>query len=488
MAKILVVDDIPANRALVVTLIGHSGHQALEAADGAQALAMVRAERPDLVISDILMPTMDGYEFVRQLRADHGLAATQVIFYSAHYREQEARNLALACGVKQVLVRPCEPQDILDAIERALSEIAPLASMPLEHEFQTRHLRLMTDKLTGNVAELEAMNQRLAALTDLTLQLASERDPQVLLANVCRGARDLIDAQYAVLCVVRKHSDIAIVCTSGIEPAMAGRLDLPVVSHGLLGQLRADRRSQRLVHESGDPSDIGLPAGYPPVFTALVAPITSLSFSYGWVCLANKQGAKTFSADDEKVLAILGAQVGRIYENGSLYMEIQKHAERLQVEVVERQRAMEELRASRATLRRAQTLAKITHVISGRDGTFESWLDSLPDMLGLAPDAMPQSAHDWLALVHPEDRAMCRQHALQASAQGARLDFTYRVLRGDGEVLHLRQVMEPLEDEQGRGEWGRCSTPSRTSPRKNAQKKSCMKAIGALTTCSTKSR
>ena len=455
MAKILVVDDISANRALVVTLIGHSGHQALEAADGAEALALVRAERPDLVISDILMPTMDGYEFVRQLRADHELAATQVIFYSAHYREQEARSLALACGVTQVLVKPCEPQDILTAIEQALTQVPPQASVALEHGFQTRHLQLMTDKLTVNMAELEAMNRRLAALTDLNLQLASERDPQVLLANVCRGARDLVGAQYAVLCVVRKHSDSTITCTSGIEPSLTGPRDLPVVSHGLLGQLRADRRSQRLVNECGDPGQIGLPAGYPLLHTALIAPITSLSFSYGWICLANKRGADTFSADDEKILAILGAQVGRIYENGSLYLEIQKHAEQLEVEVSERQRAMEELRASKASLRRAQALAKISHVISGRDGTFESWLDTLADMLGLQADAMPQSAREWLALVHPDDRDMFRQHALQAEHDGARLDFTYRLLRGDGELLHLRQVMEPLEDEEGQGEQGR---------------------------------
>lgn len=455
MAKILVVDDLPANRALVVTLIGHSGHQALEAADGAEALALVRAERPDLVISDILMPTMDGYEFVRQLRTDHQLAATQVIFYSAHYREQEARNLALACGVTQVLVKPCEPQDITSAIEQALSQVPPQPFHPMEHSFQTRHLQLMTDKLTGNVAELEAMNRRLAALTDLNLQLASERDPQVLLANVCRGARELVGAQYAVLCVVRKQSDASIVCTSGIEPALSGLLDLPVVSHGLLGQLRAARRSERLVNESGAPSDIGLPAGYPPLHTGLIAPITSLSFSYGWICLANKQGEDAFTADDEKVLAVLGAQVGRIYENGSLYIEIQKHAEQLQVEVFERQRAMDALRASKASLRRAQALAKITHVISGADGAFESWLDTLPDMLGLEADAMPKSAREWLALVHPQDRDMFRQHALQAAHQGARLDFTYRLLRADGELLHLRQVMEPLEDEAGRGEQGR---------------------------------
>lgn len=454
MAKILVVDDLPANRALVVTLIGHSGHQALEAADGAEALAMVRTHRPDLVISDILMPTMDGYEFVRQLRADHQVAATQVIFSSAHYLEEEARSLAQACGVEQVLVKPCEPQVITAAIEQALAQVPPQPFRPLEHSFQTRHLQLMTDKLTGSTAELEAMNRRLAALTDLNLQLASERDTQVLLGNVCRGARQLVGAQYAVLCVVRKQADVPIACTSGIDPALSGPLDLPVVSHGLLGQLRAARRPQRLVNPSGAPSEIGLPAGYPPLHNALIAPITSLSFSYGWICLANKEGgaregATEFTADDEKVLAILGAQVGRIYENGSLYLEIQKHAEQLQVEVFERQRAMEALRASKASLRRAQALAKITHVVSGADGTFESWHDTLPGMLGLAADAMPTSAREWLELVHPQDRAMFRSHALQAAHQGARLDFTYRLLRADGQLLHLRQVMEPLENGAG---------------------------------------
>ncbi len=319
MAKILVVDDIPANRALVVTLIGHGGHQALQAADGAEALALVRAERPQLVISDILMPTMDGYEFVRQLRADAAIAQTRVIFYSAHYRETEARNLALACGVTQVLVKPCEPQDILDAIDEALTQAPAAIPLVLEHSFQTQHLRLMTDKLTGNVAQLEAMNLRLAALTELNLQLASERDPHVLLNNVCRGARDLVGAQYAVLCVARKSGADPIVFTSGLEAERTAQLDAPVVSHGLLGTVRSERRAVRWTDPAGRPDAIGLPHGYPPLFTALIVPVTSLSHSYGWICLANKLGADGFSSEDEKILAILGAQVGRIYENGSLY-------------------------------------------------------------------------------------------------------------------------------------------------------------------------
>lgn len=455
MAKILVVDDIPANRALVVTLIGHGGHQALEASDGAEALAVVRAERPQLVISDILMPTMDGYEFVRQLRADPDIAQTQVVFYSAHYRETEARNLALACGVTQVLIKPCEPQDILDAIEEALIQVPPPLPLVLEHSFQTQHLRLMTDKLTGNVAQLEAMNFRLAALTDLNLQLASERDPNVLLGNVCRGARDLVGAQYAVLCVARKNTADPVVFTSGLDTERTAQLATPVMSHGLLGTVRAERRSERWTDPAGRPEAIGLPHGYPPLFTALIVPVTSLSFSYGWICLANKLGADGFSSEDEKILAILGAQVGRIYENGSLYQEVQQHAEQLQVEVQERRRAMDALRANKASLRRAQALAKIAHVISGPDGTFDGWLDTLPTMLGLSDDAMPQSAREWLALVHPDDRAMFRRHALEAANEGSRLDFTYRLLRADGQLLHLRQVMEPLEDEAGRGEQGR---------------------------------
>ena len=151
MAKILVVDDTAVNRTLLVSLIGYSGHQALEAADGAEALALVRSERPELVISDILMPTMDGFEFVRQLRADPALAATEVIFYSAHYREREARSLAESCGVKRVLIKPCEPEEILRAIDDALAH-GPGFAPPSDVEvFDREHFRLMTDKLSQKV-------------------------------------------------------------------------------------------------------------------------------------------------------------------------------------------------------------------------------------------------------------------------------------------------------------------------------------------------
>src|SRR6185436_8141211 len=120
MATILVVDDRLSNRQFLTTLLGYCGYQVSEAANGAEALERVRAERPQLVITDILMPTMDGFEFVQRLRSDPELAATPVFFYTATYSEPQARQLAASCGVATVLPKPCEPQKILDAVNKEL--------------------------------------------------------------------------------------------------------------------------------------------------------------------------------------------------------------------------------------------------------------------------------------------------------------------------------------------------------------------------------
>jgi len=75
MAVILVVDDQPSNRDVLTTLLGYYGHRVLEAADGAEELSADTREQPDLIITDVLMPTMDGYELVSRLRQDPNLAA-----------------------------------------------------------------------------------------------------------------------------------------------------------------------------------------------------------------------------------------------------------------------------------------------------------------------------------------------------------------------------------------------------------------------------
>ena len=109
LGPILVVEDVSNILELLEITLRFKGYRVMTARDGKEALDRVAEERPTLIITDILMPTMDGYEFVRQLRSDPAIAATPVIFYTAHYLEREARDLAAQCGVRHILTKPAEP-------------------------------------------------------------------------------------------------------------------------------------------------------------------------------------------------------------------------------------------------------------------------------------------------------------------------------------------------------------------------------------------
>jgi PAS domain S-box-containing protein len=161
MSTILIIDDKPTNRDLLRTVLGYKNHRVLEAADGVEGLAMTRAEHPDLVIADILMPRMDGYEMVQRLRNDPSIADTRVIFYTATYLKSEGIQLARACGVSHLISKPAEPQDILDTVQTALSEDVVALSSASNEELDREHLRLITNKLAQKVQELENANHRL---------------------------------------------------------------------------------------------------------------------------------------------------------------------------------------------------------------------------------------------------------------------------------------------------------------------------------------
>jgi diguanylate cyclase (GGDEF)-like protein len=107
-----------------------------------------------------------------------------------------------------------------------------------------------------------------------------------------------------------------------------------------------NRRARRVDSHDGAPIDTGLPAAYPAAQAVLAVPVSSLSRTYGWLCLVDKVGAPAFTPHDEHLLAILGAQVGRVYENGALYRDLQKHAAQLLKEMEERERTNAQLRAS----------------------------------------------------------------------------------------------------------------------------------------------
>ena len=158
---ILIVDDRPTHRRLLLAMLMRHGHRVLEADSGVKGLKLVRKEKPDLIIADILMPKMHGYEFVRKLRRDRKIAHTAVVFFTAGYIEEESRKLAKACGVHHIIVKPVKPEEVIQIVDKALARGRRARRSLSAHQLVRKHLRVVTDKLAGKVCELEELNSRL---------------------------------------------------------------------------------------------------------------------------------------------------------------------------------------------------------------------------------------------------------------------------------------------------------------------------------------
>jgi diguanylate cyclase (GGDEF)-like protein len=191
MATILLVDANPADRRAYITLLGNYGHQLLEAGDADQALTLARVELPDLVIIDILLPSMDGFTLARRLRAELLLIAVPVIFHTANYDESEIHRRARAEGIQHILRKPAEPQEILRAVNESLKQPDVFARKSHTGELPREHLEVLTDKLYQKIAELEQANEdlRTHSLSDGLTGLNNRRGFMILATSLLRFSR-----------------------------------------------------------------------------------------------------------------------------------------------------------------------------------------------------------------------------------------------------------------------------------------------------------
>jgi diguanylate cyclase (GGDEF)-like protein len=194
MATILVADDNRANREALAALLESVGHQVLRAVDGREALAQAQELPPDLVISDVLMPIMDGYELARRLKADPATAGTALMFYTAYFGGHDAQALAQAHGVSRVLLKPSDNSEILRQVEAALASRHE-APAKLAGDLDQEHLRVMVDQLLEKTGALEAqqrrierLNRTLEVLSAVNALIVRAGDRHALLDEACRIA------------------------------------------------------------------------------------------------------------------------------------------------------------------------------------------------------------------------------------------------------------------------------------------------------------
>ncbi len=162
MTRILIVDDIQTNIYLLESILKGYGFSVVSARNGSEALDVARKDPPDLIITDILMPVMDGFELCRQWKADPLLEKIPFVFYTATYTDPRDEQFAMSLGAERFIVKPQKPevlarvvQDVLNQREEGggLSETRPLGD---EMEILCQYNEVLFRKLESKVVQLHA--------------------------------------------------------------------------------------------------------------------------------------------------------------------------------------------------------------------------------------------------------------------------------------------------------------------------------------------
>lgn len=182
---ILVVEDTPNVLELLEVTLRFKGYPVVSARDGQEAMERIAKERPALVITDILMPKMDGYSLAHNLRKDPRTAQIPIIFISATYITPEDKNFALNLGAMRFIEKPIDTEDFLLTVAEILTQGVPADFRPMDEEtFYKGYRERLEAKLrhkTTQIARTERLLQTLGedqkpAFETLLRQVINDRD------------------------------------------------------------------------------------------------------------------------------------------------------------------------------------------------------------------------------------------------------------------------------------------------------------------------
>ncbi|SRR5579862_136719 len=283
--RVLVVDDMEINRKLLAATLRAEGIESVEAGDGVEALAVLERQKADAIISDILMPRMDGYRFCREVRGNEELAGIPFIFYTSTYTSPGDETLALNCGGDRYIKKPARAEAILaalrevcdpgrerpkakapagealvmreynealvrkleerkDKLERARAEVA-LANEALE-----RRVRARTEELVVANEELDAFNRSVAH--DLSSPLTTIDGFSHLLLDECRGKVSESAMNYlkfirdAVRQMNELTGDLLRLARAGRAEISPKEVNLSALAAAILDDLRAAHPERRV--------------------------------------------------------------------------------------------------------------------------------------------------------------------------------------------------------------------------------------------------
>jgi DNA-binding response OmpR family regulator len=184
---LLVVEDVPNILELLTVTLKFKGYPVVTATNGEEALQCIDRERPALIITDILMPKMDGFQLVQQLRKNPKTSQIPIIFLSATYVTPEDKSFALKLGAVHFMEKPVDAQEFLLTIAEVLTMgTAPVPPPMEDQEFYSVYRDRLESKLQYKNSQITRTERLLENLPD------DQKPAFIVLLEEARAQRDEI--------------------------------------------------------------------------------------------------------------------------------------------------------------------------------------------------------------------------------------------------------------------------------------------------------
>jgi two-component system cell cycle sensor histidine kinase/response regulator CckA len=344
MARILIVESHASSREYLRSVLERFGHQVTEARNDAEGLDFARLTPPAIVFIDILMPTMDGYEFVSALRSQPGQSALPVVFWTAAYLKREALGLAKKCGVLHIADKSALPEEISRLVAQCLGEDLRSSAPAPDEKVHPKGLRIAEVTATRRAVDLHTCNDRLSALTELGRAIANQSNVPLLLKELCEGARYLLAARIAFAFTIDSHSGrVNFIHLAGTSSPVQ-REDMERVCILWQENLNATKRTARVAADH-EVIARAFPASSPRctksyLGAAMLNPIDGM---VGALVFGSKIGETDFDEEDELIASAVAAQAGVAYQNLASGAELRESFAELRAETTLRRTAESKL-------------------------------------------------------------------------------------------------------------------------------------------------
>lgn len=337
MKKLLIVDDNAQNLYLLEVLLKTNGFEVEQASNGVEALELARSNPPDLIISDILMPDMDGFSLCRTWKADERLKEIPFIFYTATYTDSRDEKLALSLGAERFLVKPLDwdiflsiLQEIFQKYESGAPTLQP-DMIETDDEFYREYNAALIRKLEDKMMQLQRSNRRLASLYKVSCELHTTKSPAELLDIALQAIIETAGLPYANYFTYDPHSKtLSLSATIGFSDETLTTyirgIDFKLGDRrGLVGFVAQTGQPLNISDTSQDPDWIVLDS---EIRSVLFAPVHFENRLQGVIGLYSKE-KQAFTEEDIHDITALANNLAVVFENRNNQEQVKKQLTRI---------------------------------------------------------------------------------------------------------------------------------------------------------------